>query len=160
MRHSKHAFDEQESGRNIHEDTTKTQFSTIWQRTAVLTVLALSACSSSDDGCHRNVAPTSEPDSEGEPLGYPAIVPGSVVFNTPSVTDGPGPATPGLAYEFRFDAVPGDKFGFVTMFVQSNDSLLNHRSFAREYLRKYVGIHIATAQDHSDTTSSHGITLL
>lgn len=65
-----------------------------------------------------NVAPVND---AGEPAGYPAIVPGSVVFNTPVDADGPGPATPGLAYEFTFTAVPGDKLGFVTMFVQSND---------------------------------------
>lgn len=68
-----------------------------------------------------NTAPTSEPDGAGESLGYPAIVPGSVIFNTPVDADAPGPATPGLAYEITFNAVPGDKLGFVTMFVQSND---------------------------------------
>lgn len=68
-----------------------------------------------------NTAPTSEPNGAGESLGYPAIVPGSVIFDTPVDADMPGPATPGLAYEFTFNAVPGDKLGFVTMFVQSND---------------------------------------
>ena len=48
-------------------------------------------------------------------------IPGATIFDTPVDADEPGPALPGNAYEFTFTAVPGDKLGFVTMFVQSND---------------------------------------
>ena len=48
----------------------------------------------------------------------------SGVFATPVGTDGPGPLTPGNAYEFRFVARPGDRLSFATMYVQSNDLFL------------------------------------
>lgn len=38
-----------------------------------------------------------------------------------SNTGKPGPAFPGDAYEFTFTASSGDRLGFATMFVQSND---------------------------------------
>jgi len=43
------------------------------------------------------------------------------VFNTPVGDAGPGPATPGKAYEFTISAMPGDHLSFTTMFGQSND---------------------------------------
>jgi len=52
---------------------------------------------------------------------YSGAVPGSAVFNTPAGSDAPGPIGPGGAYEFTFQAVDGDKLGFVTMFIPSND---------------------------------------
>ena len=61
---------------------------------------------------------------DGDPAPYVAegtAIAGATVFNTPVDADEPGPAVPGLAYEFTFNAVPGDKLGFVTMFVESND---------------------------------------
>ncbi|MFK7844593.1 MAG: spondin domain-containing protein, partial [Rhodothermales bacterium] len=45
----------------------------------------------------------------------------SGAFNTPVGADAPGPLPPGYAYEFSFDALPGDYLSFATMFVQSND---------------------------------------
>lgn len=52
---------------------------------------------------------------------YPAAVPGAAIFNTPVGADAPGPIGPGGAYEFTVRAVDGDKLGFVTMFIPSND---------------------------------------
>lgn len=52
---------------------------------------------------------------------YPTAVPGSAVFNTPVGASEPGPIGPGGAYEFTIQAVDGDKFDFVTMFIPSND---------------------------------------
>ena len=45
----------------------------------------------------------------------------SGVFAIPSGTDGPGPLPPGQSYGFSFEAPPGAKVSFATMFVQSND---------------------------------------
>ena len=45
----------------------------------------------------------------------------SGVFNTPSGSDAPGPLASGSSYEFTFDAGPGSRVSFATMFVQSND---------------------------------------
>ena len=49
----------------------------------------------------------------------------SGVFATPEGADGPGPLTPGNAYEFTFVARPGDRLSFATMYVQSNDLFLS-----------------------------------
>lgn len=46
------------------------------------------------------------------------------VFNTPDGADEPGPAGPGAAYTFSFEAVPGDYLTLATMLVQSNDLFL------------------------------------
>ncbi len=46
---------------------------------------------------------------------------GSGIFNTPVGAGGPGALLPGDAYEFSFNAAPGMKLSFATMFVQSND---------------------------------------
>jgi len=43
------------------------------------------------------------------------------VFNTPVGATQPGPLLPGNKYEFEFDAAPGSKLSFATMFVHSND---------------------------------------
>jgi hypothetical protein len=63
--------------------------------------------------------------------GNPAQLAGSVkkmkqvvasgVFNTPAGDDKPGPALPGKAYEFTFQARPGERLTVTTMFGQSND---------------------------------------
>lgn len=45
----------------------------------------------------------------------------SGVFNTPVGADAPGPLFPGEAYEVAFEAGPGSRLSFATMFVQSND---------------------------------------
>lgn len=58
---------------------------------------------------------------DGNTAPYAQVVPGSVVFNTPVGADAPGPIGPGGAYEFTLQAVDGDKLGFVTMFIPSND---------------------------------------
>jgi len=61
---------------------------------------------------------------DGDPAPYVAVgtaVPGATVFDTPVDADEPGPIGPGGADEFTFGAVPGDKLGFVTMFIPSND---------------------------------------
>jgi len=43
------------------------------------------------------------------------------VFNTPVGAKGPGPITPGAAYETTISAVPGDKLSMALMMGQSND---------------------------------------
>lgn len=43
------------------------------------------------------------------------------VFNTPVGAKGPGPITPGSAYEVTISAVPGDRLTLTTMMGQSND---------------------------------------
>ncbi len=43
------------------------------------------------------------------------------IFNTPVGAESPGPLPPGGSYEFTFDAGPGSRVSFATMFVQSND---------------------------------------
>jgi hypothetical protein len=64
---------------------------------------------------------------DGDPSKLAAAVKGmknvtaSGVFNTPAGDDKPGPALPGKAYEFSFDAHPGDRLTLTTMFGQSND---------------------------------------
>lgn len=45
----------------------------------------------------------------------------SGIFDTPVGANQPGPAGSGAAYEFSFNAAPGSKLSFATMFVQSND---------------------------------------
>ncbi len=45
----------------------------------------------------------------------------SGVFDTPVGDDKAGPALPGKAYEFAFQASPGDRLTVTTMFGQSND---------------------------------------
>ena len=44
-----------------------------------------------------------------------------VVFSTPTGAAGPGPITPGAAYEFTISAMPGDRLSLTTMMGQSND---------------------------------------
>ena len=43
------------------------------------------------------------------------------VFNTPVGAKGPGPITPGSAYEVTISAAPGDRLTLTTMMGQSND---------------------------------------
>lgn len=50
---------------------------------------------------------------------FPYIASGA--FNTPEGASGPGPLLPGGFYVFGFDAAPGARLSFATMFVQSND---------------------------------------
>lgn len=45
----------------------------------------------------------------------------SGAFAVPAGADGPGPLPPGQSYRFSFEAPPGTKLSFATMFVQSND---------------------------------------
>jgi len=64
---------------------------------------------------------------DGDPSKLAASVKGvkgvlaSGVFNTPAGDDKPGPALPGKAYQFSFEAHPGDRLTITTMFGQSND---------------------------------------
>jgi hypothetical protein len=46
------------------------------------------------------------------------------VFNTPVGASGPGPITPGAAYEVTISGMPGDRLSLTTMMGQSNDSSL------------------------------------
>ena len=63
---------------------------------------------------------------DGNPAELAASLhPNSGIFNTPVGADGPGPLTPGNAYEFTFVARPGDRLSFATMYVQSNDLFLS-----------------------------------
>ena len=50
---------------------------------------------------------------------FPFIASGA--FAVPLGADGPGPLPPGQSYGFSFEAPPGTKLSFATMFVQSND---------------------------------------
>jgi hypothetical protein len=43
------------------------------------------------------------------------------VFNTPVGASGPGPITPGAAYELTISAMPGDRLSLTLMMGQSND---------------------------------------
>ena len=43
------------------------------------------------------------------------------VFNTPVGASGPGPITPGAAYEFTIFGMPGDRLSLTAMMGQSND---------------------------------------
>ena len=62
---------------------------------------------------------------DGNPAELAANLPrNSGTFTTPVGADGPGPLTPGNAYEFTFVARPGDRLSFATMYVQSNDLFL------------------------------------
>ncbi|ODR80286.1 hypothetical protein BG842_05805 [Haladaptatus sp. W1] len=45
----------------------------------------------------------------------------SDVFDRPEGSDQPGPLEPGQTYRFDFDAQPGERLSFATMFVPSND---------------------------------------
>ena len=45
----------------------------------------------------------------------------SGVFSIPEGDDMPGPALPGNSFVFTFDAAPGDRLSFTSMFGQSND---------------------------------------
>jgi len=56
---------------------------------------------------------------ENVSMAYPYIASGA--FNTPEGASAPGPLLPGSAYVFSFDAAPGARLSFATMFVQSND---------------------------------------
>ena len=64
---------------------------------------------------------------DGDPSGLAASLAGndmaihSGVFTTPDGADGPGPLFPGSSYSFTFEAAPGERLSFATMFVQSND---------------------------------------
>lgn len=58
---------------------------------------------------------------DGNTAPYPGAVPGAAAFTTPVGASAPGPIGPGGAYEFTVQAVDGDKLGFVTMFIPSND---------------------------------------
>ena len=56
-------------------------------------------------------------DNVAEAFSYPA----SGVFNTPEGATDPGPIGPAGAYTITFDAAPGARLSFATMFVPSND---------------------------------------
>jgi archaellum component FlaF (FlaF/FlaG flagellin family) len=56
-----------------------------------------------------------------ENVQIPKLYFSSGVFNTPKGAGSPGPATPGNAFEFSFNAGKGQRLSFVTMFGRSND---------------------------------------
>ncbi len=58
---------------------------------------------------------------DGDPSGFPALIKGAKVFNTPVGASAPGPLLPGGKYQFEFVAKPGYELSLATMFVQSND---------------------------------------
>ncbi len=60
---------------------------------------------------------------DGDPSALASAFEGleSGVFDTPHGFADPGPLTPGQTYSFTFEAVPGERLFFATMFVQSND---------------------------------------
>lgn len=58
---------------------------------------------------------------DANPANLAMALPGAVIFNTPVGASMPGPATPGKKFEFSFQASPGDRLSFLTMFGQSND---------------------------------------
>ena len=61
------------------------------------------------------------PMSLAESFSGSMAVKSSGAFARPVGADGPGPLTPGNAYEFTVQAAPGDRLSFATMFVPSND---------------------------------------
>ena len=61
------------------------------------------------------------PDALAGSLSESMAVKSSGAFTTPVGADGPGPLTPGDAYEFTVQAAPGDRLSLATMFVPSND---------------------------------------
>jgi hypothetical protein len=64
---------------------------------------------------------------DGDPSGLESSLSGlsevsmAGVFNTPDGGAAPAPIFPGESYSFEFDAEPGEKLSFATMFVMSND---------------------------------------
>jgi len=74
-------------------------------------------------GCESGTSPESEThftltlENTGTEYDYS----GSGVFNTPSGSMAPAPIFPGESYMVEFDAAPGSRLSFATMFVQSND---------------------------------------
>ena len=70
---------------------------------------------------------TNEPQIEGdfkvtiENIAEAKSYSASDAFNTPVGASAPAPIFPGEAYEASFNAAPGSKLSFATMFVQSND---------------------------------------
>ncbi|MEM1415262.1 MAG: spondin domain-containing protein [Myxococcota bacterium] len=69
---------------------------------------------------------------DGDPGPLAAAVgdalPGAGIFNTPAGASAPGPLTPGNAYEFEVEGLPGQRLHVVTMFVPSNDWLFTFPS--------------------------------
>lgn len=61
------------------------------------------------------------PDALASSLSESMDVKSGGAFAQPVGADGPGPLTPGNAYEFAVQAAPGDRLSFATMFVPSND---------------------------------------
>ncbi|MCG8468412.1 MAG: spondin domain-containing protein [Gemmatimonadetes bacterium] len=68
-----------------------------------------------------NLAEDGDPSFLAATLAANDDVASSGAFDTPEGAAGPGPAFPGDAYTFSFEASPGDYLSFATMFVQSND---------------------------------------
>jgi len=67
------------------------------------------------------LAEDGDPSALAAAMAASADATGSGAFNTPSGAAGPAPAFPGESYSFQFDAVPGERLSFATMYVQSND---------------------------------------
>ncbi len=67
------------------------------------------------------VAEDGSPGMLADALAVQSGVLASNLFNTPVGAAGPGPLVPGGAYEFTFNAPPGTRLSFATMFVPSND---------------------------------------
>jgi hypothetical protein len=86
-------------------------------------LLAMALTAGSAVACGDNGEPdtTAMFDVVVENVGQVYDFPASGVFNTPVGAGAPAPIGPGEAYEFTFDAAPGTKLSFATMFVHSND---------------------------------------
>lgn len=67
------------------------------------------------------LAEDGSPGTLGSALNGQADISRSAVFNTPEGAAGPGALLPGAAYVFSFNAEPGARLSFATMFIPSND---------------------------------------
>jgi 6-phosphogluconolactonase (cycloisomerase 2 family) len=67
------------------------------------------------------IAEDGSPGTLATTLGGLGGISSSGVFNTPVGAAGPGPIQDGQAYEFTFNAAPGEVLSLASMYIQSND---------------------------------------
>lgn len=87
--------------------------------TALCAAVALGACGDDEELGPETGETTFEVTIENVSLAFDFTSTG--VFNTPLGAAAPGPLASGESYEFLFNAGPGSRVSFATMFVQSND---------------------------------------